>query len=1161
MAVCSLRYSVSVTGDCLNTGVGAFTVSITGTTPPFYYQFISPFDDPIPVALGNGVTSLTRTNLTPNTYTLVLFDSCSPPTQVIINAVVSDGVCVSLLTHENTTCGLPNGSITATTDNNLISTQYFLYENTRGLVNSGSSVLDYFIFNNLSAGTYYVTVNDGGGCSGKSESCIIKPSTEFDYGFYVVDDSTCTSEAGKVFITGLTGFAPYTYSWSNGTFQSSISGLSSGIYSVNVTDSTGCLVSKNVVVGTVPQVGFAEIITIAPSCFGNDGQITVVVTGGTAPYYYQASNGQSLITFSETYTLSGLASNNYVITVTDAALCTQTITQPLTPPNGFTILNVGIINSTCNNSSGAISPITILGGTPPFVYNLTYPSGNSIEQTVNGFSNQFQGLSAGTYTLTISNGPCIFSNTYTINNTEKYTITTSSTGTTCQGSNGRISVAVSSGATLPLTYQLTGQPTISNTSQTAVTFNNLFSGNYQLTVTDAQSCTQTQTINVTAIDSIDFSLVGTNLTGFNNGTIQLYITEGPAPYTIQWSNNVNGQTGTSISNLSAGTYGVLVTDSNGCQLSREITLQGYNNRGSYEIYNYCQSEFVSNGLTILKKTQQMFLEGYYDLLSGETNCVLNEATFIAEVIVDGNSIQQQFYVSNSLSDYPTDEIWIDTIEGMLLSFEAIGNVIINTIDNQITIESSCSDLGLSLSNAEVQVNLRIEYDVSCVCSIEPTPGPAVEECDMLYINGSSEFYIYTFSSNTSTLLTVDQYDFNSNSIAFTTSKLWAYFDNGVSTTIREWYISTSQFTSIFNRQIFIPFLLGDAIYAKNDNLLVGVNASVSPNRFVEIDITGLSPVVTNKTYLGTNRSVLGSIANNENGQFLILQTDTTFAPFNEYYISLIDSDNYNNLFDINITLSIFGEPAGVFMDGSQYYLVDDISNIYTISNTPPYTVTLDSTVGGASIINSLTQLSRCFTEIMELPSIVCGESPAVLLATGDLDGIYDTYLDLGESTGNVEITFNTIFDQTPVRYQIIWNGNIVADSLFLGEFISSNQNMVDEVLNTTTLNKYVYYNGNGNASTVQLTTDWYTNGQEINVNYTLSNIAGNEARGNGGSPGQIGVVPDYPFVNSPAFTPDIKLGFNKTSAEPRYVTIRAIGLSSVSEGFNFAFQFGVTLCP
>jgi len=208
MAICSLTYRLSVTGDCTNQGLGAFNLQVQGRAP-FFYQFFSPFDDPLPIPFGDGVSELTISNLTPNTYSLQITDSCVPPTRQIVNVIISDGVCVSLLDHANTTCDAPNGSITARTDNNLQLTQYFLYENTRGYVTSGVSSLDDFVFRDLSGGTYYVVVNDGGGCTGRSESCIIKPSTPFDYGFYIVNDSPCTTNTGKVFVTGLTGTEPY----------------------------------------------------------------------------------------------------------------------------------------------------------------------------------------------------------------------------------------------------------------------------------------------------------------------------------------------------------------------------------------------------------------------------------------------------------------------------------------------------------------------------------------------------------------------------------------------------------------------------------------------------------------------------------------------------------------------------------------------------------------------------------------------------------------------------------------------------------------------------------------------------------------------------------------------------------------------------------------
>ncbi len=69
-----------------------------------------------------------------------------------------------------------------------------------------------------------------------------------------------------------------------------------------------------------------------------------------------------------------------------------------------------------------------------------------------------------------------------------------------------------------------------------------------------------------------------------------------------------------------------------------------------------------------------------------TSCVLNEAIFTAVVTVDGTTIEQPFYTSNSLGDYPSDQLWFNTIDTILTSFDSIGNVIINPTQNSITLE-------------------------------------------------------------------------------------------------------------------------------------------------------------------------------------------------------------------------------------------------------------------------------------------------------------------------------------------------------------------------------------------------------------------------------------------------------------------------------------------
>lgn len=1169
MATCSLSARVSVTGDCSNTGSGAFTINIVGNTPPYYYQMTNPTVGAI-TPLGVGVTSFTQTNLTPDTYSYVISDSCAgTPSQVLATAIISDGVCASIYGHTDTICNLPNGTITAQTDNNLANTDYFLYENTVGYITSGNSSSDFYEFNNLSAGTYYVLVNDGGGCTGKSETCIIKSSSELDFGFYIVNDTACDpAPGGKLYVTGTTGFPPYVYQWSPSPAGnpipgiSSLTGLTAGVYQLTLTDSTGCQVTKVGQVETVPPVTVIDYSQITPSCTSNDGQIQIQIAGGTPPYNYIGSNNQTLITFDQIFTLTGLSSGIYTISITDAGLCTTQYEYTLTPPNGFSILQVGIVNSTCNNSSGALNPITLAGGTPPFTYTLTYPSGNSIQQTVNGFSNQFQGLSGGTYTLTISNASCSFTNTYTINNTEKFTVSTNITGSTCDINNGAVRVILSTGGTAPYTYQFQGQPTISNTSQTAVTFNNLFAGTYLVSVSDFTNCTQTQTIIVPDTPSIDFTLVPTDASNINNGQIQTYITDGPPPYTVSWiSNNVNGQTGLTLTNLSAGTYTALITDGNGCQLTRSTTIYGYNVFGTYGIFDYCESTLQYNGVVIPKKIPQMYTEGYYDLVSGETNCVLNQAIFYSQVSLAGVSAETAFYTSNSLGDYPSDDEWFDAIRNALLSYPVIGNVIILPNENQITIQTNCSDLSLSLDNSQVTVALKISYDISCVCNIPPVPGPYIADCDMIYITPTSEIVHYDYTGSVSTVLTVEGYNFNSPSLTWTDTRMYAYIVGVGSTTLKEWNITLTPFTAVFNRDIQFNFEFGEAIGVYFGSKIVTTNINVTPNIFVEIDVSTNPPTVTNKASLNNNWETIGHInITTTNQQVLSLQRDLSNFPSVDYYLVANEPNTYETLFELSLA-TITGQPVGLFeiYDNQNFvYIVDSNAVVYEVDLREPWTISVNSNIIGASTINSISQQQRCVGQPLFPPTTECGGPPAFLsFSNGDDDGIYDYYVDIGTNTGTVQVTCSPINSNgTPIRFQLIWNGILVGDTQFCyNDGITTTEEALQRITGITSLNRYIWWLGNGNATTVGLNDNWYTNGVEDNLTFNEQNLTDGLPRVFASSvPNQIGVVPSYPTDAAPSYDPNVRLQFTKTTNFSQ-LRIRVYALK------NATFVVGVDTCP
>ena len=196
-----------------------------------------------------------------------------------------------------------------------------------------------------------MTVLDLGGCTGQSASFIVEESEPLNYGLYTVPNSSCGGNAmGKIMITGLTGTPPYSYLWTTSATGSTVTGLTAGIYSVDVTDYYGCVLTKTATISDVPPIGLGIFTATEPTCFSADGVLTIQITGGTAPYYYSASTGQVVVQYPTSWSISGLSPGNYSFQVTDAALCTIVVGTTLTSPNGITSVSISTQGSTCSSS-------------------------------------------------------------------------------------------------------------------------------------------------------------------------------------------------------------------------------------------------------------------------------------------------------------------------------------------------------------------------------------------------------------------------------------------------------------------------------------------------------------------------------------------------------------------------------------------------------------------------------------------------------------------------------------------------------------------------------------------------------------------------------------------------------------------------------------------
>jgi len=972
-----MNYNISVTGDCQSTSSGAISLLINGGNEPYTVQWVTP-------NLGTDVVTFQpsiRTSLNSDTYIVTVNDSTLPVNQTLnINIPVSSGVCASILGVQGTTCGFDNGSVTGTSSSNFSTTQFYLYDsNDNNLMLQSTNInVNEVVFGTLSAGTYYMKVIDVGGCTGYSQNFIIEDSTPLDFGLYVVPNSSCGgTPIGKITITGITGSPPYTYNWSNGATGTTITGLTSGAYSVTVTDSFGCSQTKGANVTDVPQVALGAFTAVPPSCFQADGSLTIQIVGGTAPYYYSASTGEVTIQYGTSWTVNGLSPGFYSIQVTDAALCSFVAGTVLTSPQGMTSVSINTNGSTCSSSDGSIQ-VSVIGGVTPYTYTIIYPNGNTSNISSSQTTYIFNNLSSGTYSVAIQDSSsCYFMEEVTLFATNTYTISTNVTGTTCNQNNGSVLLTRTEGGASPYDFSLDGVQNVLNTTLSAVTFTNVSSGQHTVSVTDAAGCVQTSQVYVGTSDPLNFTLYSTSCGNGTEGTLTALISSGTPPFTFNWSTNVPGNPQEiEVGNLSADTYTLSITDSNGCTLERNTTISCDALYVSYQTYVMGGENFTIQSQSKFGLTQ-MLNEGFNDLTANEVNCHLNTAVFGVKVSVtpSGFTRSENFFTGTTLTSVPTDSLYYETLTSLLLTIPGIGGVVIDDENNQITISTIPDDF--RLNGQRIIVELTIVYDILCKCKITPTPTQTLTPtptltitptltptltrtptptpipisilCSVFINTSTNDVYQYQYQTNTNTLLNPS---FNTVlpqavDIAHTNNKMWLYDGIPSGSGLYEYNITISPFSGTFSRLYFPPFL-GPGLCAKNDTTLI----SSSGNTIGEVTLLGGSATFTPKFNLPTNREITGDIILTTNNKLITsninIGTNMEYITQQDYTTGVVEVDEPQG-----VGLDIFG----LFIESGEIYYITAGGDVYLIQKTSPY---ISAYIKNNSLVNyGASQIPSC----------------------------------------------------------------------------------------------------------------------------------------------------------------------------------------------------------
>lgn len=590
---------------CNSDQTGAIDISVSGGTGPYTYLWSN-------TLWGFTATTQDISGLLAGVYDVTVVDanSCngfgsytvSQPTPLAISALITDPTC----------SGTSVGAIDVTVTGSVPPYTYLW---------STTDVTE--DLNNISAGSYDLTVTDANGCT-LNAAYNLTPPTVITVS-EVITDATCAGGAdGAIDLTVNGGIQPYSFLWSTTDVTEDVSGLAAGTYTVTITDMNGCTVTPTYTVGAPPPIVINNTVTDVSCSGAGDGAIDITVLGGTSPYSFSWSN----TVFTEDN--PNLIAGTYDVTVYDAFQCSATASYTIAEPDPLAITSIAT-DVQCNGAADGSIDVTVSGGTVPYTYlwsttdvtedlnnldvgqyDVTVTDGNqctttatyiiteptlltvtatvidascggladgSIDATVNGgtapysylWSNaavsiDLTNIVAGTYDFTVTDGnQCTATGSYIVNEPTPIVVTGQVVDASCfDTDDGSVDVTTTAGVA-PLSFLW---------SSTDVTedITAKLAGTYVLTVTDGNNCSVSSTFNIGSPDSIAFSGVVTDAScnGLTDGSIDITPSGGAAPYTYNWSNTEVTQ---DVSSIAAGNYTLTITDANSCVDSISLTVK------------------------------------------------------------------------------------------------------------------------------------------------------------------------------------------------------------------------------------------------------------------------------------------------------------------------------------------------------------------------------------------------------------------------------------------------------------------------------------------------------------------------------------------------------------------------------------------------------------
>ncbi len=605
---CGLTVSLSANdASCANTCDGSISAAINGAWGQATYQWSHGLPNTAEVS-----------SLCADTYSLTLTDENGCTTTASTQVAAPAPITISLSANDESAQGANDGSISSQVSGG---TPPYTYN-----WSNGSQAPQ---IQSLSPGTYSLTITDARGCTQSASAEVLPYSCPNMSATVNAQNPSCFGTAdGSIAVFPQGGQPPYSYNWSNGASLQSLTGLLAGTYSVTIGGADGCQLVQSITLNDPPELVVQTTVTHETAPSAQDGSVEVLATGGTPPYTYTWSNGGSSAqqtglapgTYSVTVTDAQGCAQVTSATVS-AAGCTLNLSISTTPPtcpnsqNGMAVAtaNGGTGNYTFNWSNGQTgNPATGLGE-GIWSVTVTDETGCALTQSFTLTAIDTTGPTLITHDVTLwldANGQATLSpftalaaatddcgiadlsitpNQFNCSHLGAQTAVLTATDVSGNVSTAIINVTVLDGVVPivvcppditvyqcagPLDYalpQVTDNCTAELTQLEGPAPGAFFpQGTTQLSwqISDdsgfSHTCTWTITLQYDLQASVQ--LTPPSCPGSQDGSAQIAVSGGQAPYTFEWGNATSNM-------LEAGTYTVTINDANGCSITTMFTLE------------------------------------------------------------------------------------------------------------------------------------------------------------------------------------------------------------------------------------------------------------------------------------------------------------------------------------------------------------------------------------------------------------------------------------------------------------------------------------------------------------------------------------------------------------------------------------------------------------